>query len=364
MSAPTLAATRFFITGWSTVSPFGIGRDAFVEGLRERRPTAVTPDPQTWRVPDTTAHLVPDFSIPAELGKKGTRSMDRVTGLAVTAVKQLLAHSAQTGQAPTGEGAGLVLATAGGSVQSMMDFTRGGLESEKPYFVDPARFPNAVMNCAAGACAIWHQLKGPNATIAGGRASGLHALRYTQRLLRAERAHTVVCGGVEEYSNERSWLEYHTRGTEEEARALGEGCAVLQIEPHLGDDHDGPTPPEVLTIEFGVFGDEGPAEVLADCIQRAMDSAGVKPRDVWAVARSEAGGELGAQESRAVAQVCGDEHLDLTVPIGDVTGAAPIFQVVGAIVLAEQDPSASGRVAVITSVDRDGQAGCALLRLP
>src|SRR5699024_7600310 len=86
-----------------------------------------------------------------------------------------------------GEDAGLVLGTHTGSAQSIMDFTRESLVSAKPFYVDPSLFPNTVMNCAAGQSAIWHQLKGPNTTIAGGRGTGLLALQYALRLQRAGR---------------------------------------------------------------------------------------------------------------------------------------------------------------------------------
>ncbi|MCP5877146.1 hypothetical protein NL390_32295, partial [Klebsiella pneumoniae] len=85
----------------------------------------------------------------------------------------LLARPEAAGVAADSLGTALVLGTTTGSAESMMNFTRSSLEAEKPFYVDPALMPNAVMNCAAGQCAIWHQLKGPNTTIAGGRAAGL-----------------------------------------------------------------------------------------------------------------------------------------------------------------------------------------------
>jgi 3-oxoacyl-[acyl-carrier-protein] synthase II len=94
-----------------------------------------------------------------------------------------------------------------------------------------------------------------------------------------------------------------------------------------------------------------------------MSRAGVGPEELWAVARSGAGGRLGVEEERAVAQACGAHHAAVPSPLGDLSGAAAIFQVVSALTLAGRDPAASGRVVAVTSVDRDGQTGCALLRL-
>jgi 3-oxoacyl-[acyl-carrier-protein] synthase II len=341
--------TGAVISAWSAVSPFGVGRARFTAGLQAGQPTASTPDAAVWSVPDAQACLVPDFVISQELGKKGTRAMDRATGLAVTAVGRLLEESSMA----TGEGAALVLGTTTGSVQSMMDFTRGGLVSEKPYFVDPARFPNAVMNCAAGQCAIWHQLKGPNTTIAGGRVAGLHALKYAQGLLNAGRAVTTLCGAVEEYSNARSWLDWHTRGADEAGAVLGEGCAMLQLE----SSGDGLA--EILAVELGVFAQQDATAALTACVRRALAKAGVDSSDVWAVCPSGAVGTLGTQEQAVVMDIfTGTEVVRIADLIGDTSGAAAIFQVVTLLAMA-----APGQVAVVTSVDRDGETGAAVLRL-
>ncbi|MDX6355853.1 MAG: hypothetical protein QOF98_2756, partial [Streptomyces sp.] len=175
MTAATLA-----ITDWSAISPFGTGRDAFVKGVRRQLNTAVQVDPEQWRVPDEYACLVPDFDVRATLGKKGTRSMNRVTGLAVATSGELLA-SADRLTAPRGQ-TGFVLGTTVGSAQSTLDLTRGSLTGDRPYLVESGLIPYAVMNGTAGQCAIWHGLRGPNATLSAGRPGGLVALNYARRL--------------------------------------------------------------------------------------------------------------------------------------------------------------------------------------
>ncbi|MFE6984518.1 beta-ketoacyl synthase N-terminal-like domain-containing protein [Streptomyces griseus] len=354
--------TKTVISAWSAVSPFGIGHEAFVSGFHAGRSAVTAVDREQWRTPDDEVCLVPGFSPAAALGRKGTRAMDRVTGLAVSAVGRLIDESPDPHTASDGEDVALVLGTTSGSVQSMMDFTRSGLVSEKPYFVDPARFPNAVMNCAAGQCAIRHRLKGPNTTIAGGRVSGLHALKYAQRLLNADRARTVLCGAVEEYADARAWLDLHSRGEDETGVVHGEGCVMLRVEPEAAAA-DG-AHATVEAVEVGVFDAVGDAAaVLGRCVRRALDRAGAEPSDVWTVAPSGAAGALGAAEQAVL-----DQHFDpaavnrVSRLIGDTAGAAAMFQLAAVLALAEQD-DVRGRVAVVTAVDRDGEAGCAVLRL-
>ncbi|MBG0567793.1 beta-ketoacyl synthase N-terminal-like domain-containing protein [Actinoplanes aureus] len=361
MAAPQ-TAPRATIRAWSAVSPFGIGRDTFIEGLRSARETAVVPDRERWEVTDASAHLVPEFEVRTVLGNKGTRSMDRATGLAVTAVRQLIGPDAAAGQPDTDETA-LVLGTTGGSLHSIASFARDSLTSAKPYLVDPARFPNAVMNCAAGTSAIWHALRGPNATIAAGRVSGLHALSYSLRLLSGRRAAAVFCGAVEEYSATRSWIEGAGGADPDAGRVLGEGCAMLQIDPVRHGGQGDVALADVLTVELGIF-DDDPAAVLTACLRRAVERTGASPSDIWATSAGASGDELGTAEESAMAAAFGD-ITPVRVPalFGDTGAASVPFQIVTTLALAQEAPDAAGRIAVITALDADGQAGCALLRI-
>jgi 3-oxoacyl-[acyl-carrier-protein] synthase II len=360
------------LTGWAVSSPLGSGVAAFTDGLRAGR-TAVAPldDRVRWPVPQRSAAVVPGFDVRTVLGPKGTRSMDRATGLAVATVGALLGdrQDGARGEHPVG----LVLGTGTGSVQSMMDFTRDSFTQSKPFHVDPARFPSTVMNCAAGQCAIWHGLRGPNTTIAGGRVTGLLALSYALRLQRTGHADTVACGSVEELSVQRSWLEWHSRDDVERQRPLGEGCAVFLLEPAQRALQAGRAPvARVLALEFGLHGAVASARVvLARCIRAALRRAGVSPRGVGTVALSQGAlsqgavsqGEqpLAADERAAVSDALeGSTPVPVVVDaaIGDTSAASAAFQLAAVLAIADRD-----RYALVTAVDRDGGVGCGVLQL-
>ena len=365
-----MTAMRPVITGWSAISPFGYGADAFREGVRTGVPAA--------SAPGTPGRTVPDFDGRAVLGKKGTRSMDRVTALSVAAVGELV-NAEDTADAPGGGSGrpapGLVLGTTG-SVQSTMDFTRSSLDGERPFYVDPARFPNTVMNCAAGQCAIWHGLKGPNATIAGGRAAGLLALNYARRLHAAGRAGTLFCGGAEELTDARARLHHHGHGggngngdDHGDGLVLGEGAAVLRLEPPGSPAAERDGLAEVVALEFGVYdtAEEVP-ETLTRCVRRALARAEAGPEDIALVAPggpyARTAGDLGPERT-ALAALFGPRPpavVDCAALIGDPTAAAAPFQVLSVLVRAEEDPALAGRLALVTAVDHDGTLGCALLR--
>jgi len=368
------AAVSPVISAWTAVSPLGLRAADFSCGMQFGRGTGKPLDPEEWSVPFREACLVPDFHIREILGRKNTRSMDRVTGLAVTAIRHLLSgeRGSKSGDGAerlpgVGEHTGLALGTSTGSAQSIMDFTRDSLVSAKPFFVDPARFPNTVMNCAAGQSAIWHGLKGPNTTIAGGRAAGLLTLRYAMRLQRAGRARTVLCGAVEEFTSARAWLEWHTRADDDTTAVLGEGAAVWLLETaDEAREHGRGGLAEVAGVEFGFATDPAAARtVLADTVTRLLDRTGTAPGEVRALADSQAPGAEGEAERAALADVLGGHRplrLATADAIGDTCAASAAFQIVAILALAGRGELAPGSPALVTTVDRDGVVGAALLR--
>ncbi|MEU2069456.1 beta-ketoacyl synthase N-terminal-like domain-containing protein [Streptomyces anulatus] len=357
---------RPVITGWSAVSPHGIGAEALVDGLRTQRSTGAPLDTGRWRVPAGRAHLVPGFEIREVLGKKGTRSMDRVTGLAVSAVGGLLRQPGSAREKETGDRAALVLATTTGSAASMMDFTRSSLEGARPYDVDPAVMPNAVMNCAAGQCAIWFGIKGPNTTLAGGRAAGLLSVNYATRLLSSGRADTVLCGAAEEFSAARYWLERHSRGAEAPDVPLGEGAAVLLIQPAGSIGQERPALAEILAVRSRVAVGNQARGALEACVRAALDASDVRPEEVWAAVPGEAPGRLGQVERDVLTELCGSEattRVPAVSRLGDVSSASASFQIAMLLATADARPESAGRIALVTSADRDGSLVCAVLRL-
>lgn len=354
MSAPVISA-------WSAVSPYGVGRAEFSDGIRTARTAIGTLDRAEYPGPFDEAGLVPGFSAAAALGKKGTRSMDRVTALAVTVVGKLLD---ECGPELTGrpEQVGLVLGTGSGSVQSIMDFTRDSLTGDKPYHVDPARFPNTVMNRAAGQSAIWHGIKGPNTTIAGGWLTGLLALSYAMRIYRAGRCARVLCGAAEEYSVQRAWLEWRGRGG---AGPLGEGAGVMVFESEDSAREAGRAPvAKVLAIRFGAFGAAADAgRTLTGLVREVLDGTGSDPAAVRIVAPVDDASDFGEVERSAVVEALGsdDQRWVRCRPlIGDTSAAATSLQLAAALSMAGD--AAPGDLALVTAIDPDGgTAGCALL---
>ncbi|GLY32457.1 3-oxoacyl-ACP synthase [Kineosporia sp. NBRC 101731] len=347
------------IVGWSAVSPFGTGRASFADGVGQARATSAVIDRDHWQVPDGRACLVPDFDVRAVLGKKGTRTMNRMTGLAVTTSGNLLKELGE----PLGaqDTFGLVLGTTLGSAQSAIDLTRSGLTGDKPFHIESGAIPYAVMNGAAGQCAIWHGLKGPNATVAAGRSSGLLALNYARRLLLTERAASVLCGAAEEYSAARSWISHHSRDTGTDEQVLGEGCAMFALTTQPAVEPLA----ELLTIRTEIHSGPDWSRSVRRCVEKALATAHLDASQVWVVSPSGGDTPAAADEIRVLRELFGEDSVldPVTDLVGETHAVSASFQLAGVLSLAGQDPAAAGRIALVSSVDPVGSVAVAVLRL-
>lgn len=357
-----LDAARPVMSGWAVSSPYGLGRAGFAEGLAAGRRAVGPVDTALWPVPYEEAGLIPGFDIKALLGRKGTRSLDRVAGIAAATVGMLLDEYGQ-GLAAAAETTGLVLGTSG-SVQSIMDFTRDALTGDKPYLVDPARFPNTVMNFPAGQSAIRHSLKGPNVTVSGGAVTALVALQYASRLLRGGHARVLIAGAAEEFSTQRARLERVADHGGSEPQPLGEGAAFYLLEDAESAREAGrPILATILGSRFRAFQDTARAGLaLERCVADVLADAGAAPGDVDLVAPGAPPGVFGKQEDSALNGLTGN-RLPVRSLVGDAGAASAAFQLAGVLAEAEADPSLVDRLALVTAVDRDGTTGALLLRL-
>ncbi|WP_434449385.1 beta-ketoacyl synthase N-terminal-like domain-containing protein [Lentzea sp. E54] len=352
------------LSKWFVVSPYGVGNDPFADGVLSGRSAISGVDRSQFDVPYELVGLVPDFSAAKYLGNKGTRLMDRLTALAVTAAGGLVDQCREDLVADP-ERAALVLGTGWASVQSIMDTTRDSLTGDKPYHVDPAKFPNTVMNKAAGQSAIWHTIKGPNTTISGDWLTALLTLSYAARLVRGGHCDRALCGVAEEYSAQRAWLEWHAgRAGGDGMSALGEGSAFFLLESAADAERSGRTPlVRLLATRFTAFGADGDAgAALRDCVRAALRHAGVGPEQVRVVAPAGAGaapvendvltGEFGASAPEWIRS----RHL-----IGDASAASAGFQIAAVLAAAGRKPLARDEAAVVTTIGRDGMTGCLVL---
>ncbi len=373
MGQPTPPIDRpLAITGCGVLSSIGVGLDEFAVALDGGRSGRVPLAGGSFSEPLPGEHacVMHAFDPATFLGRKGTAFFDRTTSLVVVACGLALKESDLIVTDQNRNRVGITIGTSTGSVKSVSDFARDTLVQERPYLVNPVLFPNTVMNAAAGQAAIWHVLKGINATVSGGQLSSLLAMRYASMGIRQGYVDVVLAGGVEEFSPQTAWGYHHTRALEATETLVGEGCAIFVIEDAAAVRAAGRTPlAQLLACDVGTAAQpsdaSGVSRALARCIHRALARGGVTGDQVWAVCGSFSGDPLFDQvEDEGIGQVLG--RIPAVVPrikpqLGECYSAAGALQIAAVLSLYRTRPGPPGRVALVTSVDRDGSVGCAVV---
>lgn len=362
------------ITGWAALSPFGVGRQAFMDGYLDGR-TGQRSDPEGGRV--ERGYRLAGFDPAGQLGTKGTRNLDRMTMMVTATVDLVLAEHART-LGERRQSVGLVLGTSTGSVASIVEFTKDTFTQSRPYHVNPARFPNTVMNGAAGHAAIWHQLHGLNSTVAAGLVTGLATLRYATRMLRSGHADTLVVGCVEELSAPVGQAVARIRqGSTAPALLpgdvpLGEGCVMFLVDTGAAAAEQGRRPlADLVDFESAVALSGDPLELrassLAGVIRSLLARNRVSPADLWRVSPARGGTpELDRAEETALAEVFGPsplpEQVAVTSQIGNGYSALGAFQVAAVLTAAHREPGdRPDRPVLITGLGLDGSVAAALI---
>jgi 3-oxoacyl-(acyl-carrier-protein) synthase len=239
------------ITGVGLVSPIGIGFKEFraalerpetAQGVAFRRESSVlAPD----KIPAPFAAEAWSFDATAFLGSKGLRNHDRLTLFLLVSAKQALEDAGLkqngTHAAYGPDRIGVCSATAYGSLDSINELVEVA-ELQDPRFVNPNRFPNTVINSAAGYVSIWEDLRAPNVTVVDGNCGALDAVLTSETHLTNGRADAFLVGGGEVLS-EPLYLAFRKLDTlaegerryrpgfaDGEGMRLGEGAVYLAVE--------------------------------------------------------------------------------------------------------------------------------------
>ncbi|NOY90851.1 MAG: hypothetical protein GXP55_06525 [Deltaproteobacteria bacterium] len=314
------------ITGWGVVSPLGVGHTAFTEALshpdsaREaafRGPTEVLAEV----APGARLAEVWDWDPKKWLGPKGHRTFDRLTKFLIVAAGQALAHAGikrdREFVALAPDRVGICSATAYGSLDAITELNRVA-ELEDPRYINPTRFPNTVINAAAGYVSIWEDLRAPNTTIVDGNCGALDAVLTADLHLCRGRADAFLVGGGEVLT-EPLYLAMRKLGVvAEDAEApglhLGEGAAYVVVETLEGALARGARVHAEL-VGFGTSFDAPASEALLvhasaraveDAIRLALEDADVDADEVDLVCASRSGfGVFDDAEETALASVFG-----------------------------------------------------------
>jgi 3-oxoacyl-[acyl-carrier-protein] synthase II len=220
---------RAAVTGLGVVSPIGTGREAFLSALR--RGDSGIKDVSLFSTEGLRAKRaaeIADFRPEEILGPKGLRLLDRATRLALCAAKLALDDSGLPYEGESAAQIGVCLGSTAGSLHSRAGYYETLLK-DGFRALNPALFPNTVVNSPAAQVAIRFGLTGYNTTISSGQASSLNAIDYAAQTVRSGRVRAALAGGVEELS-EFLFMSYHQAGCLDRGVVPGEGAAFLVLE--------------------------------------------------------------------------------------------------------------------------------------
>jgi len=360
------------ITGLGIVSPIAIGGAAHRVALDDPRAAAlrafsgaVTVLPAA-ELPEARVAEVRGFDAAQYLGEKGLRNFDRLTKFMIVAAKQALEDAGlkKGGQwiARRPEEVGIISATAYGSLDAITELNLVA-EREDPRYINPARFPNTVINAAAGYVSIWEDLRAPNVTIVDGNCGALDAVLTAETHLDHERADVFLVGGGEVVSEplyralrklgivaegDAAWSpgESNANGmrlgegasyvvVERPAEALARGATIRGLLVGYGTAFSAPES-EALIVHPSVDG-------VARALRAAVSDAGIRPEDVDAVVCASSGLErIDAAELVGVARAL---HPDVLCAApksyyGETFGAAGAFGLASALAWLDGAPIA------------------------
>lgn len=402
------------ITGVGTVAPFALDFASFREGLAhpdeararsfEGPSTALgdekrAPPGEKNRVSSLTAECRA-FDANALLGDKGHRNFDRLTKYLIVAARSALEHAGiKRDGAFVGPLAprdvGVCSSTAYGSLDSITELNLVA-ELEDPRYINPARFPNTVINAAAGYVSIWEDLRAPNTTVVDGNCGALDAVLVCDTHLAHRRARAFLVGGGDVVSEplyaalrklgalaeaHETWEPGSDRST---GLRLGEGAAYLCCERRADAEARNAEALAVLAGYGTAF--EPPTDeafllnaspvTIARAIRIALDDAGLSPSAVGCVASSLSGlARYDVAELLAIERVFGPDVAVVATKAlcGEAFAASSALGMAAAVAWIGGVPAApvvSGKLpervdaVVVTAVGYYGNASAVVIKRP
>lgn len=337
------------ITGIGPVTPAGIGRDAFWQGITESKSRVRVVSHFLEEAGTFIGAEVEGFTLSDYAPLANPKRVPRHTQFAIAAA-HLALNDAGIGLAELQTKRAAVLVGA-----ALMDFGTINKSVEIILRKGPVNgLPTSVSTASVSSIggAISDSLHQSTLTMAFQSAccSGLDAVGHAAQLIRTGAADVAICGGTEAPIFFHPMLELRMAGLapgnperpETQCRpfdlwrttgAIGEGACMLVLEPE-----ESPRQAYAFVRGYAYATDTGGAlcSGLAHAIVTALGNAGLKAKRVGAVSAWGPGHrEIDAAETASLCQVFGDELSGIPVSsikgaIGNPLGAAGAIQIAGA----------------------------------
>jgi len=355
-----MSDNRVLITGFGSISPYGIGTDKMMTGLYENRSAVVNIQEEL----GTRAKIFncrvaapiqgpPD---PKDVPRTFRRNMGPLAVLAYRACLDAVAHAALPEGTIGSPGMGIVYSSSSGSAAALeeafrvyLDETQNGLPNSGSFFKIMSHTCTANVAHAMG-------LKGAAYSVSSACASSTQAMGVGYELLKHGRQEIVLCGGAEEMHplpilifdllQAASW-NYNDKPMEtprpfdalRDGTVCGAGAGTVVLE----------TEASALKRQAAVWGEvvgyysnidptsmaQSSRESIVTCIKGALAEAGLRPENIDYVnahATATLAGDI--SEAQAIAEVFGDHRVpvsSLKGHMGHTLAAAGVLETIAAL---------------------------------
>lgn len=197
---------RIVITGMGAVSPLGTGTELAWQHLLAGK-SGISTLPQSlakgspvpiagWIKPLAEEPLL-GLDVADHLPAKELRRIDRFIQFALIAAEEAIQQAGwQPATAQESERTATIIASGIGGFPAIAQAVRKG-ELEGVERLSPFTIPSFLVNLAAGQVALKHQFKGPLGAPVTACAAGVQAIGDAARMIQANEADIVICGGAE-----------------------------------------------------------------------------------------------------------------------------------------------------------------------
>ena len=357
---------RIVVTGMGTVSPLGNDLPTTWEGILAGR-GGVGPitrfDTTDFR--STIAAEVKDFDPKAYFPPKEVRRMDTFVQYALVAAREAVADSGLTFDDDLGGRTAVIVGSGIGGIGTTSDQILT-LNERGPGRVSPFLIPMILPESAASMVAIEFGLRGANMAVTSACATGANAIGEGAEMIRRGAADVALCGGSEAgivpvavagFSVMRALSERNDDPThasrpfdrDRDGFVVGEGSAILVLE---GLDHALARGAHIYAelVGYGstcdayhITAPEENGRGAIDCMQQALDSAGLAPEEIDYINAHGTSTPLNdVTETRAIKAVLGDHAAKVAISstksmTGHLLGAAGALEaIVGARAITDQ----------------------------
>lgn len=279
---------RVAITGIGIISPFGRGRDAALDALRNARSGIRGIE----SIDASTLNCRIAGEVPRDAHEGTFRGFDRFTRFALIAAEEAFDQAGRPEVDPSRFG--VIIGTGLGGCETL-DAAYKRVYQEGQTRVAPASIPASMYNAASSALSTHFGAKGMSYSVVTACASSAHAIGFAYQAIRNGDADMILAGGADApltYGIVRGWESIRVLAIDNEhpeaacrpfsadrkGLVLAEGAAVLVLERL-----DRATTPLGEIVGFGITSDAGHiTDPSADGAARAMSMAiaGIAENDI------------------------------------------------------------------------------------